>query len=198
MQSQIVLFMILYAKLIEATIADRVPDEKLLSYNSKNTQCIDYHASLVKCKFNTSCVYGEPDTVDCHVPSELSCEGDHSFTKTFPCLYCWQLPEDFYTCSQNTTCKPNSKYLTTCNVNATTYCLGHREFSRYKQCDIISDHKWSIALVLSILFGGFGIDRFYLGHWQEGVGKLFSFGGFGVWTLIDTILIYIGYLKPYN
>lgn len=49
---------------------------------------------------------------------------------------------------------------------------------------------------ISITLGGFGIDRFYLGNWQEGVGKLFSFGGLGVWTLIDVILVATGYLKP--
>lgn len=38
--------------------------------------------------------------------------------------------------------------------------------------------------------------RFYLGHWQEGIGKLFSFGGLGVWTLIDVLLISIRYLGP--
>lgn len=48
----------------------------------------------------------------------------------------------------------------------------------------------------SITLGGFGIDRFYLGSWAEGIGKLFSFGGLGVWTLIDVILIAAGYLKP--
>lgn len=56
--------------------------------------------------------------------------------------------------------------------------------------------KWSTALLLSITLGGFGVDRFYLGNWQEGVGKLFSFGGLGVWTLLDVILIATGYLKP--
>lgn len=51
-------------------------------------------------------------------------------------------------------------------------------------------------MLLSITVGGFGGDRFYLGHWQEGVGKLFSFGGLGVWTIVDIILIAIGYLRP--
>ena len=44
--------------------------------------------------------------------------------------------------------------------------------------------------------GGFGADRFYLGYWREGLGKLFSLGGIGVWTLVDVVLIAIGYLKP--
>lgn len=48
----------------------------------------------------------------------------------------------------------------------------------------------------SLTLGGFGVDRFYLGHWREGLGKLFSFGGLGVWTLVDLILIIIGYVGP--
>ena len=162
----------------------------------KSIECKDIEPIYVKCEFNTSCVYGELNTVNCHVDSEFSCRGDHSFVKTFPCLYCWQLPEDSFDCFLNTSCKVNTRYLTKCNVNSTTYCLGRREFSKYTTCKTVAGHKWSVALVLSILFGGFGVDRFYLGHWQEGVGKLFSFGGFGIWTLIDTILISIGYLKP--
>lgn len=40
------------------------------------------------------------------------------------------------------------------------------------------------------------MDRFYLGHWEEGLGKLFSFGGLGVWTLVDIVLIAVGYITP--
>lgn len=162
----------------------------------KLPECKDTDVNYVKCNFNTSCVYGELDTIHCHAEDFIKCKGPDSFEVTYPCLYCWQLPEEFYSCGQNTTCKLNTKYLTTCNVNSTTYCMGKRQFLRFKECNISNGHKWSMALTLSILFGGFGIDRFYLGHWQEGVGKLFSFGGFGVWTLIDAILISIGYLKP--
>jgi len=49
---------------------------------------------------------------------------------------------------------------------------------------------------LSVTLGGFGADRFYLGHWQEGIGKLFSFGGLGVWTLVDVVMIAIRYVGP--
>ncbi len=51
-------------------------------------------------------------------------------------------------------------------------------------------------LNFSITLGGFGIDRFYLGHWKEGFGKVFSFGGLGVWTLVDMVLIAVGYVGP--
>lgn len=51
-------------------------------------------------------------------------------------------------------------------------------------------------MIYSITLGGFGIDRFYLGLWKSGIGKLFSFGGLGIWTMVDAILIAIGYIQP--
>ena len=36
------------------------------------------------------------------------------------------------------------------------------------------------------------LDRFYLGHVGLGIGKLLTFGGCGIWYLIDVILIAIG------
>lgn len=55
---------------------------------------------------------------------------------------------------------------------------------------------FSSLSVCSITLGGFGADRFYLGQWREGLGKLFSFGGLGIWTLIDVLLIGVGYVGP--
>lgn len=53
-----------------------------------------------------------------------------------------------------------------------------------------------LFLLCSVTLGGFGADRFYLGQWREGLGKLFSFGGLGIWTLIDVLLIGVGYVGP--
>ncbi|PNF41034.1 hypothetical protein B7P43_G08223 [Cryptotermes secundus] len=85
---------------------------------------------------------------------------------------------------------------TNCTVKSEVLCLGRRTFLKNVPCNWTGGYKWSTALVLSITLGGFGADRFYLGHWQEGIGKLFSFGGLGVWTLIDVILISLHYLGP--
>lgn len=51
------------------------------------------------------------------------------------------------------------------------------------------------ALILSILVGSLGIDRFYLGYIGLGILKLLTAGGCGVWWLIDVILIATKKLK---
>lgn len=53
---------------------------------------------------------------------------------------------------------------------------------------IFSDKSYLTALLLSIFVGGLGVDRFYVGHVGLGVAKLLTFGGLGVWALVDLIL----------
>lgn len=74
--------------------------------------------------------------------------------------------------------------------------MGNRKFRKSLPCNWSSGYRWSTAMLLSVTLGGFGVDRFYLGHWKEGLGKVFSFGGLGVWTLVDMVLIAVGYVGP--
>jgi TM2 domain-containing membrane protein YozV len=54
------------------------------------------------------------------------------------------------------------------------------------------------AILLSVLCGYIGVDRFYLGYIGTGILKLVTFGGFGLWYIIDLILIATGKLTPKN
>ena len=55
-----------------------------------------------------------------------------------------------------------------------------------------SDKDWTTLLILSVLLGGLGVDRFYAGHIGLGVLKLLTVGGCGIWALIDIIMIATG------
>ncbi|NGX60956.1 MAG: hypothetical protein K940chlam9_00431 [Chlamydiae bacterium] len=51
------------------------------------------------------------------------------------------------------------------------------------------DVNWILTLLMSIFFGSLGIDRFIMRHVGLGLLKLITLGGFGIWWLIDVILI---------
>ncbi|GAB4587346.1 TM2 domain-containing protein [Nocardia sp. IFM 10818] len=55
-----------------------------------------------------------------------------------------------------------------------------------------SDKSKLTAGLLQLLIGTLGIGRFYLGYTTIGVLQLITCGGFGIWALIDGILILTG------
>lgn len=173
----------------------------ILSECSGNNLCKDLAAPCLSCKFNFSCVYGAKLNVTCMpVDNLIKCEGNREFLREMTCSYCYQTNHWEHVCTLkancNTVAAPKVYYRTNCTVKDDVLCLGKRTFNKNLLCNWTGGYKWSTALLLSITLGGFGADRFYLGHWQEGIGKLFSFGGLGVWTLIDVILISLRYLGP--
>jgi TM2 domain-containing membrane protein YozV len=52
-----------------------------------------------------------------------------------------------------------------------------------------------VALLLSYLFGIFGLDRIYLGCITSGIFKLLTLGGFGIWYFIDFSLLLMNSLQ---
>jgi TM2 domain-containing membrane protein YozV len=52
--------------------------------------------------------------------------------------------------------------------------------------------SWIAALLLCFFVGSFGVHRFYVGKIGTGILMLITFGGLGLWTLIDFIMIAIG------
>lgn len=48
------------------------------------------------------------------------------------------------------------------------------------------------ALLLCFFLGCLGVHRFYVGKVGTGILQLLTFGGFGIWALIDFIMIIVG------
>ncbi|KAI5623762.1 TM2 domain-containing protein 3, partial [Silurus asotus] len=177
------------------------------SYEAKcpsGGMCSKLPADCFTCDYHHNCSYGQPTNFTCITKKGVHCLNatgmQQTFNLTMNCQFCWQLDPSRYRCNISTTCMtvscPRKRYNATCTVLDHVNCLGKREFQKRLFCNWTGGYKWSTALTLSITLGGFGADRFYLGQWREGLGKLFSFGGLGIWTLIDVLLVAVGYVGP--
>ncbi|CAH8643872.1 unnamed protein product [Schistosoma bovis] len=189
-------------------------------------KCSELPGYCLMCNFNTSCVYGAVVNVTCFPRPGVYCKdssgiaqenqtsqtnsSDFSYPmndqtnyliqKPIVCRFCHQLGDTEIVCIGRTNCRqpnvPRSFYETKCEPFPHILCLGRRVFRRMVPCDWSSGKSYVLTVILSLFFGGLGVDRFYLGMWIEGLGKLFSFGGLGLWSIVDFILIVSGYVKP--
>lgn len=52
----------------------------------------------------------------------------------------------------------------------------------------VSSKNKNLLILLSMFLGAFGVDRFYRGQVGLGILKLITFGGCGIWALVDTLI----------
>lgn len=55
-----------------------------------------------------------------------------------------------------------------------------------------SSKDYVVAVLLSVFLGVFGADRLYLGYTVLGLLKFVTFGGLGIWALIDSLFLCFG------
>ncbi|KAL6729995.1 hypothetical protein Aduo_001001 [Ancylostoma duodenale] len=154
-------------------------------------------ASCLSCKFPVDCELDEPVRVNCTSVKECGVNQISVNREAF-CRYCWQSDPSDFDCMPQSNCSTTSTQLvlTECTVHPNVICKGRRTFNKRIRCSWSSGISWAKAMFLSVTLGGFGADRFYLGLWKSAIGKLFSFGGLGVWTVVDVVLIATGYIRP--
>ncbi|XP_016141254.1 TM2 domain-containing protein 3 [Sinocyclocheilus grahami] len=185
-----------------------VVTDSYLSRCPSGALCSRLPADCIICAFHHNCSYGRPANFTCSAKAGVHCVSEQSrpqqnFTLTLDCRFCWQLDPSQYRCSNSTGCMtvscPRRLYNATCEALEHVHCLGTHSHTHSLGTHTHSLNGKCVTLgrfVCSIALGGFGADRFYLGQWREGLGKLFSFGGLGIWTLIDVLLIGVGYVGP--
>mmetsp|Transcript_5453 Transcript_5453/g.16469 ORF Transcript_5453/g.16469 Transcript_5453/m.16469 type:complete len:210 (-) Transcript_5453:564-1193(-) len=162
-------------------------------------ECAEHGHGIMVNSTAQGCDYGTSINATCTAVDDTCCTGARTFNTSMICAYCYQLPEDEVSCDASTSCNSydaRSDYVASCSALPSAGCLGPREFRKKRRCAWTSGLQWSTAFLLSLTLGGFGADRFYLGHIAAGIAKLLTFGGLGVWTVIDVVLQAVGYLEP--
>ena len=83
----------------------------------------------------------------------------------------------------------NAKYFEGHHLNAVREKLLSLDDSKWGLVQTMQFKDPTTSLIVSLIGGHLGIDRFLIGYTGMGVGKLLTCGGFGIWGIIDWFLI---------
>lgn len=83
----------------------------------------------------------------------------------------------------------NAKFFESYQINAIRERLLTVDDSKWGMISTIQFKDPTVSLIVSILVGYLGIDRFIIGDTGLGIGKLLTCGGFGIWAIVDWFLI---------
>lgn len=81
------------------------------------------------------------------------------------------------------------KYIPQEALSELRYHLEKAEDDKLFSLQMLNLKDPTTILIVSILAGPLGIDRFMIGDTGMGLGKLLTGGGCGIWALIDLFLI---------
>jgi TM2 domain-containing membrane protein YozV len=79
----------------------------------------------------------------------------------------------------------NSKFFESHQLNMIRERLIAVDDSKWAMLSTIQFKDPTTSLIVSLLAGSLGVDRFLIGDSGLGVGKLLTCGGFGIWTIVD-------------
>ena len=83
----------------------------------------------------------------------------------------------------------NAKFFESHHLHAIRERLLETDDSNWVMLSTLELKDPTTSLIVSILVGSLGIDRFLIGDTGLGVGKLLTCGGFGIWAIVDWFLI---------
>lgn len=83
----------------------------------------------------------------------------------------------------------NSKYFDGFQLMAIKQQLLDLDEDKWTRIQVLQLKDPTVSLIVSLLAGSLGIDRFLIGDIGLGVGKLLTCGGAGIWTIVDWFLI---------
>jgi TM2 domain-containing membrane protein YozV len=83
----------------------------------------------------------------------------------------------------------NSKFFESHQINAVRDRLLAMDDSKWAMISTLQFKDPTTILIISILAGSLGIDRFMIGDTGIGIGKLLTCGGLGIWAIIDWFMI---------
>ena len=83
----------------------------------------------------------------------------------------------------------HAKYFESHNIAFIRDMMLKADDSKFLNVQTISLKDPTTILIVSLLAGSLGVDRFLLGDTGLGVGKLLTCGGLGMWAVVDWFMV---------